>query len=70
VRKAKCVPSIIEENLCKTMYLQNLKRKDQFEEYGQCRTVGDIRLDLKKHDDYAHWIQVMQNTIGLYWRSL
>jgi hypothetical protein len=56
------------ENLCKKMYLQNLKTKDQFDEYGQCRTVGDIKMDLKKYGE--HWIQVMQNSIGLYWRSL
>jgi hypothetical protein len=36
----------MKENLSETIQFQNLKRKDQFEEYGTCGTVGDVRMDL------------------------
>lgn len=45
-RQAEYVPSVIKENIRETIQLQNLKTKDQFEEYGTCGTVGDVKMDV------------------------
>ena len=38
--------SVIKENLSETIELQNLRRKDQYEAYGTCGTICDIRMEL------------------------
>jgi len=49
--------------------LQNLKRKDQFEKYGTCGTIGDVRMDLTETWRLCGLASCDAEYDRKYWRS-